>query len=65
MGFEFQKTPIRYEIFDIDMTLVWWYCRGCAAPPHATVLLALLAVAFCIKICLAVSGRSLKTVVWF
>ena len=26
----------------------------------ATVLLALLAVAFCIKICLTVSGRSLK-----
>ena len=59
MPFEFQITDIRNEIFDIEYDLRWCWCGG-AAPPHATVLLALLAVTFCIKICLAVSGRSLK-----
>ena len=55
MEFEFQKKKHTRHRYDLR-----WYWCGCAAPPHATVLLALLAVAFCIKICLAVSGHSLK-----
>ena len=60
MPFEFQITDIRNEIFDIDMTLGGAGVVVLQPAPHATVLLALLAVAFCIKICLTVSGRSLN-----